>query len=124
MIDQQQISKLATGISWARAARATLVCFALLSVAHATCAQTPPPATEPAANPATPAPSPGSATDSGWPQGGEAAPLPNALPADLLPHDLSAWGMFMSADNLVKAVMVGLAFASVLTRDDRAREMA
>ena len=33
----------------------------------------------------------------------------------LLPRDLSAWGMFLNADWLVKAVMVGLAFASVLT---------
>ena len=32
-----------------------------------------------------------------------------------LPRDLSAWGMFMSADLVVKAVMVGLASASVLT---------
>jgi biopolymer transport protein ExbB len=32
-----------------------------------------------------------------------------------LPHDLSPWGMFMAADIVVKAVMVGLAFASVLT---------
>ena len=32
-----------------------------------------------------------------------------------LPHDLSPWGMFMQADMVVKAVMVGLAFASLLT---------
>jgi biopolymer transport protein ExbB len=32
-----------------------------------------------------------------------------------LPRDLSPWGMFMSADIVVKAVMVGLVFASVLT---------
>ena len=32
-----------------------------------------------------------------------------------LPHDLSPWGMFMAADLVVKAVMVGLAFASVVT---------
>jgi biopolymer transport protein ExbB len=32
-----------------------------------------------------------------------------------LPHDLSAWGMFMSADWVVKAVMIGLAFASLVT---------
>ena len=31
-----------------------------------------------------------------------------------LPRDLSPWGMFMGADIVVKAVMVGLAFASVL----------
>jgi biopolymer transport protein ExbB len=32
-----------------------------------------------------------------------------------LPRDLSPWGMFMAADIIVKAVMAGLAFASVLT---------
>ena len=32
-----------------------------------------------------------------------------------LPRDLSPWGMFMAADIVVKAVMVGLALASVLT---------
>jgi biopolymer transport protein ExbB len=33
----------------------------------------------------------------------------------LLPHNLSPWGMFMSADIVVKAVMIGLAFASLVT---------
>jgi len=32
-----------------------------------------------------------------------------------LPRDLSPWGMFMAADIVVKAVMIGLVFASVLT---------
>ena len=32
-----------------------------------------------------------------------------------LPRDLSPWGMFMAADIIVKAVMIGLVFASVLT---------
>lgn len=32
-----------------------------------------------------------------------------------LPRDLSPWSMFMSADIVVKAVMIGLAFASVVT---------
>ena len=46
------------------------------------------------------------------------APLtpPDAAPqASPLPHDLSPWGMFLAADIVVKAVMIGLAFASVLT---------
>jgi biopolymer transport protein ExbB len=40
-----------------------------------------------------------------------------ALAADnaLLPRDLSPWGMFMGADIVVKAVMIGLAFASLVT---------
>ena len=32
-----------------------------------------------------------------------------------LPHDLSPWGMFINADIVVKAVMIGLAFASLVT---------
>jgi biopolymer transport protein ExbB len=42
-----------------------------------------------------------------------AAPAPDAMVR--LPKDLSPWGMFMAADIVVKAVMVGLVFASVLT---------
>lgn len=33
----------------------------------------------------------------------------------VLPHDLSAWGMFMQADWVVKSVMIGLALASLAT---------
>ncbi|MFZ6048210.1 tonB-system energizer ExbB [Pseudomonas sp. CR3202] len=59
---------------------------------------------------------------------GTAAPAaqdPNALPTDplaaeqegeqMLAHDLSPWGMYQNADIVVKAVMIGLALASVLT---------
>lgn len=35
--------------------------------------------------------------------------------AATLPHDLSPWGMFMAADIVVKGVMLGLAFASLVT---------
>lgn len=38
-------------------------------------------------------------------------PAPNAN----LPHDLSPWGMFLAADWVVKGVMLGLAFASLVT---------
>lgn len=44
-----------------------------------------------------------------------ALPSPAAPPAQVLPHDLSPWGMFMAADIVVKAVMIGLALASLLT---------
>jgi biopolymer transport protein ExbB len=51
--------------------------------------------------------------------GGMAALLPGAALAAadnaLLPRNLSPWGMFMGADIVVKAVMVGLAFASLVT---------
>ncbi|MGB6400811.1 MAG: tonB-system energizer ExbB, partial [Bradyrhizobium sp.] len=33
----------------------------------------------------------------------------------LLPRNLSPWGMFLNADIAVKAVMIGLAFASLAT---------
>jgi biopolymer transport protein ExbB len=42
----------------------------------------------------------------------EAAPRPMVATGE---HDLSPWKMFMGADIIVKAVMVGLAFASVVT---------
>ena len=42
------------------------------------------------------------------------APPTEIAPAEL-PRDLTPWGMFMSADVIVKAVMLGLVFASVLT---------
>jgi biopolymer transport protein ExbB len=44
------------------------------------------------------------------------APLaPAVTGAGLLPTDFSAWGMFLHADIVVKAVMIGLAFASIVT---------
>lgn len=48
------------------------------------------------------------------------APAPGAAEAPAiakatLPHNLSPWGMFMSADWVVKGVMIGLAFASLVT---------
>ncbi|MBV1915505.1 MAG: tonB-system energizer ExbB [Pseudomonadales bacterium] len=49
----------------------------------------------------------------------EQAAEPNSVvhekPTATLPHNLSPWGMFMAADWVVKAVMVGLAIASLLT---------
>lgn len=38
-----------------------------------------------------------------------------AAPSPIIPHNLSPWGMFMAADIVVKGVMVGLAFASLVT---------
>jgi biopolymer transport protein ExbB len=45
-------------------------------------------------------------------------PFPSALPvigSSHLPRDLSPWSMFLTADIVVQAVIVGLAFASVVT---------
>jgi biopolymer transport protein ExbB len=80
--------------------------------------------TTPAEPPSTPAASPPTTTQQVAPLASD--PVPAAQPSTpqpsastevalKLPRDLSPWGMFMAADIVVKAVMVGLAFASVLT---------
>jgi len=69
------------------------------------------PATPTAGTPSSPAPA--TAPEATSSQTAPTAPGPSA--ALTLPRDLSPWGMFMAADIVVKAVMVGLAFASVLT---------
>jgi biopolymer transport protein ExbB len=74
-------------------------------------AQTPPAAPTAAAPAVTPA-SAASASPLAAPP---AALAPGSEVLLKLPRDLSAWGMFMAADIVVKAVMIGLAFASVLT---------
>lgn len=79
---------------------------------------TPPPAAT--ADPGTPMPV------EDLPLAGAGAPAPSAEPVASspaeaagpnpnLPHDLSPWAMFMQADIIVKGVMIGLAFASVIT---------
>ena len=41
---------------------------------------------------------------------------PEAAPPETAPlHDLSPWGMYQSADRVVKSVMIGLVLASILT---------
>ncbi len=47
----------------------------------------------------------------------EAAPIGTTGPIEpgALPHELSPWSMFLAADIVVKVVMVGLAFASLVT---------
>jgi biopolymer transport protein ExbB len=47
-------------------------------------------------------------------------PLPalaqdNVVAVATLPRDLSPWGMYLNADLVVKAVLIGLAFASIVT---------
>jgi biopolymer transport protein ExbB len=79
-------------------------------------ASTPAPVTAAPVGQAAPATVPGAgATQAALP-----ATAPSASPAPVtaqatLPHDLSPWGMFMAADIVVKAVMLGLAFASLVT---------
>ncbi|CRM77475.1 Biopolymer transport protein ExbB [Pseudomonas sp. 37 R 15] len=84
--------------------------------ADATAPAAPAAAEQNAATPAAPAAAP-TATD----------PAPAAAPADEtgvvleedntlgMAHDLSPWGMYQNADVVVKAVMIGLAIASIIT---------
>jgi biopolymer transport protein ExbB len=87
------------------------------------------PVSEPsAAPPATPPAASGAASETAAPPA-DPVSIPNAVPAQgarvpqqpteitsaELPRDLTPLGMFMSADIVVKAVMLGLVFASVLT---------
>lgn len=44
-----------------------------------------------------------------------ATPPPGTIPAHMLPHDLTPWQMFLDADLVVKAVMIGLVIASIVT---------
>ncbi len=115
-----------------------LLCFAVLAGAGLAHAQTPRPGTSPQATapvpqqatppaqavtpappmPAAPAEPPQTAppaTAVAPPTEPATAPPPSEVAPAELPRDLSAFGMFMSADILVKAVMIGLIFASVLT---------
>jgi biopolymer transport protein ExbB len=39
----------------------------------------------------------------------------NVVATTTLPRDLSPWGMYLNADPVVKAVLIGLAFASIVT---------
>ena len=97
-----------------------LCCIMLGGVVHAQAPQqggTAPAASAPASAPPSPAvpaeAAPAPAGDAARPQ--QAAPPAMGLASGLLPRDLTPWGMFMAADIVVKAVMVGLVFASVLT---------
>jgi biopolymer transport protein ExbB len=73
-------------------------------------APTPPPAAASLIQPA-PAVVPGQPAPAAQPN----AAATGNIAASHLPHDLSPWNMFLSADIVVKGVMIGLALASVLT---------
>jgi len=78
---------------------------------------------QPAGAPVQPAPA-GTGASAAVPAAADAPIAPDeagAMPVAMqdgpsgLPRDLSPWGMFMAADIVVKAVMIGLAFASLAT---------
>ncbi|TSE07960.1 tonB-system energizer ExbB [Mesorhizobium intechi] len=101
---------------------AALVASVILSVGSASAQQQPAGAARAAeAAPASAAPAPAATAPAATPPPGTPAaaipaPAAPAGPIELnLPHDLSPWDMFMAADIIVKAVMIGLAFASLVT---------
>ncbi|MBZ9855274.1 tonB-system energizer ExbB [Mesorhizobium sp. CA13] len=105
---------------------AALFASAMLTAASASAQEQPAsgaPATTTAPAPSAPAlnaptapAAPVGAAAPAQPQAGAGtAAEPSTTPALTLPHDLSPWGMFMAADIIVKAVMIGLAFASLVT---------
>jgi biopolymer transport protein ExbB len=111
-----------------RTTSAAILVLALLSPAAPSLAQqraVPPPAAVPSrAAQAAPAPAPSAAAPSN-PTADTTAAAPPSVDAisegrpprstAVALHELSPWSMFMSADVLVKAVMIGLAFASLVT---------
>jgi biopolymer transport protein ExbB len=104
---QCRAAALLLGTAIAVAAAGVASAQAPVSAPAAPAASAPPSAT-PAAEPAAPV---------------QAAPAPEAsqppstptIANASLPHDLSPWGMFLTADIVVKVVMVGLVFASLVT---------
>ncbi|MGX8011311.1 tonB-system energizer ExbB [Mesorhizobium sp. ORM8.1] len=106
---------------------AALAASLILSAGIAVAQEQPPapatqPRVQPPAAPATQTPAtpvveaPAGAAASGTRPAPDAAANEDPSAISLtLPHDLSPWGMFMAADIVVKAVMVGLAFASLVT---------
>jgi biopolymer transport protein ExbB len=97
-----------------------------LTVASAGLAQAPaaPPAdSAPSASPSAAPTAPAAPDASQAAPAGESIPLPTiGRPVPVpshgpgsLPRDLSPWGMFLGADIVVKAIMIGLVFASLVT---------
>ena len=107
----------------AAGALGVLAAAALAFAAFAQAPATPPPVTQaPVAQiPAGGAPA-AEAPPADWPVSRDAT-APRTAPSSagspiinaLLPRDLSPWGMFLNADIVVKVVMIGLIFASLVT---------
>nr|WP_290446120.1 tonB-system energizer ExbB [Brucella intermedia] len=113
---------------WRKGFMAAAMVIGLLGAASALAQETP--STNAPAAPAVEAPSspaPANAAPAAAPAASPSPELvqtqtaaPAAAPVEsenglILPHDLSPWGMFMAADWVVKAVMIGLALASLAT---------
>jgi biopolymer transport protein ExbB len=103
-----------------------LTALAMLSLAQPSFAQQnaaptpaqPPVSSQPSVAPAqVPAPAASAQTAPAVVTDAAATPADNSrsLKSPAVPRELSPWSMFLSADILVKAVMIGLAFASLVT---------
>ncbi|WP_411391025.1 tonB-system energizer ExbB [Pseudomonas sp. MPB23] len=90
--------------------------FSVLLTPTAAFADAAAPTTPPAAeqNAATPAATP-VATDPAAPAAGDTGVVLEENNTLGMAHDLSPWGMYQNADVVVKAVMIGLAIASIIT---------
>jgi biopolymer transport protein ExbB len=105
---------------WRRWTHPALAIVAAITLATTAMAQAPAPAAPPvAAAPTEPSVSPPGTNAQPAPEATparEASPPPSvSIAAAVLPRDLSPWGMFLNADIVVKVVMVGLLFASLVT---------
>ncbi|MBH3362281.1 tonB-system energizer ExbB [Pseudomonas fulva] len=103
-----------------RATAALILGLALAPVAMADEPNATAPVTAPAASAAAPASAPAGEAAPGTVAPAPVAADPNvqALVEDTslgMAHDLSPWGMYKNADVVVKAVMIGLAIASIIT---------
>ena len=99
-----------------------IVAGAVVAQAQPSAVAPPPVAANPVAPPAASSPSADqTAQPSATPppaQSGATGNAPSAPPQAVnvaLPRDLSPWGMFVNADVVVKAIMIGLLFASLVT---------
>jgi biopolymer transport protein ExbB len=101
------------------AALAAAIVFAI-PIVHSAQAQNSAAPAAPTAAPAAPAPAASAPnitapTAPATPTAGVPLPGEHEVSSAELPQDLSPWGMFMAADLVVKAVIIGLAFASLVT---------
>lgn len=96
-----------------------LAAIAIMPMGSALAQATPPTVENPASHPAKNMTAPGAepAANDSLSSPEPASPVATGIDerASQLPRNLSPWGMFMAADWVVKAVMIGLAFASLVT---------
>jgi biopolymer transport protein ExbB len=101
-------SKSLRGMRWAAL---TVGMMTAVAIGSAALAQAPAPAAAPAATETTAAPAVTLPATAASAEPASSVSIANAI----LPRDLSPWGMFLNADIVVKVVMVGLVFASLVT---------